>query len=272
MIDILLSTYNGAKYLSALLESIEKQTYTDWHILVRDDGSTDNTVDLLQQWAKRHPRKMTIHTGKNIGCLHSFAELMTLADKNSYIMFADQDDIWLPYKIQHAMEVMLRTEEDKNNCPIVICTDLKVVNNQLQPIAPSLWEYAKIKAGLLASSSYLNIFNCATGCTMLLNKQALQAALPIDTKKAVMHDYWTVLKVQHAGGIILPLPQADILYRQHHDNEIGAYHYTPIFQRSPNYIKQSFRLNRQYFFQAKTINNISLIHYLWLKLTYHFKK
>ncbi len=277
MIDILLSTYNGSAYLPALLESIAQQTYTDWHITVRDDGSSDDTVQLLHAWAEAHPQKMTIYAEENIGCLPSFTDLMNKAatkerTAHDYFMFADQDDVWLPQKIQHAAEAMTAQEALHPNAPIVICTNLQVVDPELRIIAPSMWDYARIPAQLLASSDYLNIFNCATGCTMLFNQHALHASLPVHPQYAVMHDYWIALCTKHAGGYIIPLKQADILYRQHGGNEVGAYQYTPLFKRGWKYIQQSIRLNKQYYRQAKYVNKITCFKYLLLKCRYHFEK
>ncbi len=276
MIHILLSTYNGSTYLPAFLESIAQQTYTCWHIIVRDDGSSDNTVTQLQQWSEAHPNKITIYAEENIGCLSSFARLMQIANElqhttHDYIMFADQDDVWLPHKIQHALEAIAKQESLHPNAPIVVCTNLTVVDQELNPIAPSMWEYAHIPAQLLASSDYLNIFNCATGCTMLFNLRALQASLPLHTQYAVMHDYWVALCTKHTGGYILPLEQSDILYRQHEGNKVGAYKYTPLFKRGWKYIKQSIQLNKQYYQQAKCVNNITWFRYLMLKCLYHFE-
>ncbi len=277
MIDILLSTYNGETYLPALLDSIAQQTYANWHITVRDDGSSDNTVALLHQWASAHPNKMTIYAEENIGCLLSFTTLMhKVAERErtalDYLMFADQDDIWLPHKIQHAVEAMQEQETLHPNVPIVICTNLTVVDQELRVIAPSMWEYAHIPAQLLASSDYLNIFNCVTGCTMLFNQSALQVSLPLHAKYAVMHDYWIALCTKHAGGYIVPLEQSDILYRQHSTNEVGAYQYIPIFQRGWKYLKKSIQLNKQYYQQAKYVNKITCLRYLLLKCRYHFEK
>ncbi len=272
MIEILLSTYNGCTYLPALLESISQQTYTCWHITVRDDGSSDETVDLLHRWAEAHPNKMTIYAEENKGCLQSFATLMTLAPQADYIMFADQDDVWLPNKIQHAIDAIHEAEESYPDRPIVVCTDLTVVDKDLQLLAPSMWKYANLPAKLLASTDYLNIFNCATGCTMLFNQRALQASVPLNTKYAVMHDYWVALCTKHAGGYIIPLEQSDILYRQHGENEVGAYQFVPFYKRRCTYIKQSIQLNKQYYKQAKYVNHISWFRYLILKCLYHFEK
>ncbi|MDD2559730.1 MAG: hypothetical protein PHE04_03565, partial [Bacteroidales bacterium] len=104
---------------------------------------------------------------------------------------------------------------------VVINTDLKVVDEQLNEISPSFWAYNKIRPALLKSFEYLTVCNAFTGCTMMINQAAKELALPI-SEKALMHDKWIALKVAAAGGILESIHEATVLYRQHGENQIGA--------------------------------------------------
>ena len=97
-VDILLSTYNGEKYLPELLHSLENQTHDNWHLYIRDDGSTDSTPILIENFIKRYPKKSNFIDGKNIGAIKSFGELLKKSNSD-YVLLCDQDDVWLDNKI-----------------------------------------------------------------------------------------------------------------------------------------------------------------------------
>ena len=123
-IDILMATYNGEKYLSEQIESIISQTYTEWNLLVRDDGSSDNTCVILTEYEKKDSRIKVIKDNKgNLGIVKNFEEL--LYNSNSeFIMFTDQDDVWKKDKI----EIMMRYIDDSD----LIISDAIITNENLE--------------------------------------------------------------------------------------------------------------------------------------------
>ena len=226
MIHILLSTYNGERYLSEQLDSIIAQTVADWRLFVRDDGSTDTTVQLLEKYAKADRRIRLITDGENIGACRSFERLLTQCGEADYYAFADQDDVWKPEKLAVCLDQMHRQEHIYPAKPIVVHTDLQVVDEHLHEIAPSFWRYSNIRPELVdANLRYLAICNSVTGCAMFFNRAARETALPF-RETAYMHDAWVALSTAAAGGKVIPLSATPIAYRQHQTNVLGAVPYT----------------------------------------------
>lgn len=202
MVDVLLSTYGKSPWLKELKDSLQKQTYTDWRLVERDD------------------------TSDHLGAMRSFELLFKQADEAEYIAFADQDDVWLPEKLQVQMEAMRQAEERwGKDCPIVVHTDLRVVDEHLSTIANSAWEYTFNVPELIDNElRYMAVGNSVTGCAMLCNQAARRVSLPFG-EHAIMHDAEIALRVMLAGGHVVPVYRQTVLYRQHGDNEVGAQKY-----------------------------------------------
>lgn len=220
-IDILLATFNGAPFLAELLDSILAQTAGDWRLVVRDDGSTDDTPRIIGKYQSNHPDKVSLFRdkGETLGPCGNFARLLQHS-KADYTMFCDQDDVWLPEKIELTFEKMQELEglygEDT---PLMVHTDLKVVDGNLNPLSDSLWCYQRTNPNATALNRLL-VQNVATGCTVMINRALRELALPIP-EEARMHDWWLAL-VAVAFGHIGHLSQATVLYRQHGRNDSGA--------------------------------------------------
>ena len=242
MIAILMSTYNGARYLAQQLDSILAQTYADWKLTVRDDGSTDDTLRILQEYAKADKRISVLTDGENIGACCSFERLLTQCDDAEYYAFCDQDDMWRSDKLALSLDAMQQAEAAHPGKPIVVHTDLQVVDENMTEIAPSFWRYSNIQADLLdAHIRYLAICNSVTGCAMLFNKAARDCSLPMSAD-AYMHDAWLALMTAYHGGFVLPVHQTPVAYRQHGDNVLGAIHYST-FGRSVEQRKYEARVS-----------------------------
>ncbi len=227
MIDILLATYNGEQFLAEQIESILAQTYQDWQLFVRDDGSTDNTLNILQKYAETYPQKITIYEDDlhNLGAMHSFEQLLIKCACNQYTMFCDQDDVWLPNKIELFVQKMHEAEARFANLPLVIHGDMIVVDKKLNSIHHSFWQYSHIRPEILDDKLYfLAICNTITGCSCLFNQKAKQHMLPISAQ-AYMHDAWLGLTTLKNRGKIIPIFEATMLYRQHNTNTLGAVDY-----------------------------------------------
>lgn len=221
MIDIVLATYNGAAHLRAQLDSLLQQEQADWRLLVRDDGSTDATAEILADYARRCPERISLlpHDGRRLGGCGNFAELMAHASAD-YVMLCDQDDVWLPEKIRVTLAEMRRLEElHGQEAPLLVHSDCAVVDGELKPLSSSLWRLQGGQPRRCALNQLL-VQNVVTGCTAMVNRALLERALPIPAG-ALMHDWWLAL-VTAAFGKIGALSRPTMLYRQHGGNQIGA--------------------------------------------------
>jgi glycosyltransferase involved in cell wall biosynthesis len=252
MIDILLATYNGEKFLNEQIDSILSQSCKDWQLLIRDDGSTDATVQIINSYIKQYPDKIKLIEDNlgNLGVGHNFEKLLEHS-KSEYIMFCDQDDVWLPEKIKLTLDKMKEAEISHPDIPILIFTDLKVVDENFKIIAESLWSYHKIdptEGGLFKNMLYRNI---VTGCTVMINKKAKEIVLPIP-EYVQMHDWWVAMNTAKYGRIF-HIPAATVLYRQHSGNVVGTKKITMTFSV---FIWKWKRFCRNYSSDYKTIKHI----------------
>lgn len=221
-IDILLATYNGERYLSDQLDSILNQSCDNWRIFIRDDGSEDGTSTLIERYEKKNSGKIFLlkDDKQNLGVCGNFSEIL----KNSYsdyIMFCDQDDIWIKDKIKITFKKMKQMENIYGSqSPILIHTDLMVVSDNLEKIANSFWKFAHLNPKGRKKISRLLIQNIVTGCTVMINRalKNLSPTVPVD---ALSHDWWLAL-VACAFGKIESIPIPTVLYRQHQKNVFGV--------------------------------------------------
>lgn len=231
-IAILLPTWNGEKFLAEQLDSLLVQTYQNFVVVIRDDGSTDGTPALLAQYAAAHPHHIhvLVSDGKNLGASGNFSCLMNYALQNKqalglervWLMFCDQDDVWMPHKVAVSMQRMQALQQKYPGAPALVHSDLRVVDEQLNQIAPSFVSYQGLEP-LRNSFGRMIVSNTITGCTALLNEELVTLACPVPAG-AVMHDWWLALVASafgHIGFIDEPLVE----YRQHGRNAIGAREY-----------------------------------------------
>lgn len=220
-IDILLATYNGQKYLAEQIDSILSQSYQDWQLLIRDDESCDDTPSIIRDYTAKYPSKIKL-IEDNSGHLGVSSNFQRLLEKSTseYIMFSDQDDVWLPSKIEATLNLMKVTEKEYPNKPILVHTDLKVVDSQLRTIAESTWQYQGTSPETGNDLHKVIFQNVATGCTIMINREAKASSLPIP-KEAVMHDWWIIINVAKHGKVVY-IPDQLVLYRQHSNNVVGA--------------------------------------------------
>ncbi len=217
-----MATFNGEAYIGAQIDSLLQQTCNDWHLIIRDDGSQDNTVGIIQRYRIQHPGKITLIDDDeiNLGARSNFARLLTNTKAN-YIMLCDQDDVWLPQKIKITYDKMKNLENDYGkNKQLLVHTDVTVVDTRLQEVAKSLWQYQKSDPDKGSTLRRLLLQNVATGCTIMINKSLRDRALPIPNE-AMMHDWWMAL-VAAAFGHIGYISETTVLYRQHERSDVGA--------------------------------------------------
>jgi glycosyltransferase involved in cell wall biosynthesis len=221
-IDILLSTYNGEDYIEEQLESIFAQDIHEWHILIRDDGSTDRSVSIIEEFASRYPDKITVIVEPS-GRLDIPGAFECLLENSTspYVAFCDQDDVWHLDKLRLLRERILQLEGDsEEKTPVLVHSDLRVVNDELVELADSFWKYQKLNPSKMQSLERLLLQNCVTGCATMVNRALVDRALPIP-KVAIMHDWWFALFAASAGKIE-GLSARTTEYRQHVNNNNGA--------------------------------------------------
>lgn len=216
-IAVLLSTYNGEKFLSVQLESLLAQKDIDLTIFVRDDGSSDTTPNVLAQFAAQH-KNIHLRLEKNIGVIASFFDLMTTVDDDfDYYALADQDDYWLPEKLISAVN---KLEQQSKDNPLLYCSALEFVDKDLVHLGMSNLNFKPSFGNALVE-------NIVTGCTAVFNVSLKKLVSSYQPKQAVMHDWWLYLLATAFGQVIYD-PVAYIKYRQHGANVVGA---TPNFMR-----------------------------------------
>jgi glycosyltransferase involved in cell wall biosynthesis len=220
-IDILLSTYNGQAFLEELLRSLENQTCNHWRLLVRDDGSVDNTLQILDAVRKRNPNRVSVLEDQqnHLGPLKSF-ELLLQNSEADYQLFCDQDDVWIPEKIQLSLEKMQALEKANPCKPAMVFSDLTVTDSHLKKLHNSFWKYTRVNPENIHNVYKLLVNNPVVGCTVMINKAVKSLVLPFP-EDALMHDWWTALQISQKG-VIDYLPDSTILYRVHDRNTIGA--------------------------------------------------
>lgn len=212
-VQVLLSTFNGEKYVEQLLESVLTQDYPNIELLIRDDGSNDHTINILQRYETFNNVKVIY--GDNMGVTGSFLKLLELSATDAqYYAFCDQDDVWKRSKISRAVTMISKVHSIS---PLLYCSRYTVVDKNLNEIAIS----TRPRRGLSFANALCQ--NVIPGFTMVINRCArdlLIARLP-EPKKVVMHDAWVYLVLAAMGEIIFDdTPQA--LYRQHVDNLVGV--------------------------------------------------
>jgi glycosyltransferase involved in cell wall biosynthesis len=226
-IHVLMSTFNGAPYLEDQIESILRQTVTA-RLFVRDDGSTDHTPYLLQKFSRAgHLQWMQ---GQNLGVADSFLRLLSTCSANAdYVAFSDQDDVWLTDKLERAIRRLkdVREQEPALYCSRAVVTDASLRSIGLTPLWPKQPAFGNAL-----------VENIATGCTIVLNRPAINLLLePPRIGRAIFHDWWCYLVVSALGTVLFD-PEPSLLYRQHRDNAVGA---------SPSPIRRAWkRIRRQF--------------------------
>lgn len=222
IIDVLLATYNGEHYVDEQIRSILGQTYADWRLLIRDDGSNDNTPAIIQAYATRFPAKIVVikDNRTTLGVRGNFGALLEHSTAE-YSMFCDQDDVWLPEKIELTLKKMQELEDRYGNAiPLLVYTDMKVVDDSLSVISASFWRSQVFDPNIGKSLCRLFVSNVAAGCTMMFNKRLRELSVPVPAH-CLMHDWWIGL-VSVALGKNDYLQQPTMLYRQHEKNVAGA--------------------------------------------------
>jgi hypothetical protein len=222
-IFIVLAAYQGAAYLRPQLQSIRRQSLADWTLLVRDDGSTDSTAEILQEVAGQDRRIRVLKShGQHCGAAGNFGLLMQRAcDLGAdYLFLADQDDVWQVDKLRRQMELM-RQNETAPGRPVahLVYSDPVVVNQWMQTVHRSFLECSRLSPGGHDPLRVLLGRSFVLGCTCALNRPLLELVLPLPASIA-SHDWWVGLCAAAAGRISC-LGEPTLWYRRHGGNSSG---------------------------------------------------
>lgn len=200
---VLLSTYNGEKYVREQLDSILGQTYSNISILVRDDGSSDRTMEILETYESRG--EIALLRGENVGFAQSFFRLIDEADDADYYAFADQDDVWLPEKIAWAVELFAKADAEK---PALYFSNFDFYDDALNFIAHRKKDNPKL--------SYRNaMMECLPlGFNILFNRKARELTKAVHPMKSTGHDWWMYMLCAGLGEVIYD-DRVTVKYRRH---------------------------------------------------------
>lgn len=250
MVEILLATYNGGLYLEEQLNSLLDQTYSDIRILVRDDGSTDRTAEIVKHYEQSHSGKVVL-LRDGTGCggpAQNFLRLVSHATA-PYIMFADQDDYWFPEKVEKTLQKMKELEQGQGGeTPVLVFSDYRPVDEHLEEL-----EFHRENSQIAAFHLELNrllVQNYVTGCTIMANRSLYKKLGQYDPAME-MHDWWAALYAS-AAGILYHLPEELMLYRQHGNNCVGAVDVKSFRYRIHKFLDKRTKLSQQrYLAQAE---------------------
>ena len=246
-IAILMATYNGEKYICQQIDSILSQTCKDWELYIHDDGSTDNTIAVVESYVEKYPNKIHLIDDKSTGgAKYNFFYMFGQVEA-PYYMTCDQDDVWLDKKIELTYDKML-TIENKADVPCLVYTELRVVDSELNTIADTMSGYQSLDCHKRTINQFI-LQNSVTGCTMMINRALRDKMLHItDIDNTIMHDWWAALVAAQFGKTAF-IDEPTILYRQHGDNSLGAlginklsYIVRRVWQKKQ--IQESMRLGR----------------------------
>lgn len=266
-IAILLATYNGERYLREQLDSLFSQTFKDWTLYIHDDGSTDNTLEIVKEYQLSHNNIQILGYPSTGGAKNNFLSMLRHVDAD-YYFFCDQDDVWAKDKVEISLTTMQLEERAHPDKPVIVCCDLFVVDEKLHIISNSFFDYQNIHPEYLTTFNELGASNICPGCTMVINRRSKEAVVfPAD--KATMHDSWIILCTMRANGIVNCIRKSLVYYRQHGDNTLGARDASKItLAYKLRHLRNVIRLNWMTYRMLRALNYGSIMKFLYYKRLY----
>ena len=215
-VAILLSTFNGERYLNEQLRSYTAQTHANWRLYWRDDGSSDGSTDLMAAFAEGQGRGKCIQLEEDgqLRATGSFLALLRIALRGdaSFFAFSDQDDVWLPEKVAHAVSALGEMPATR---PAIYFCARTLVDSDLRLIGRA--RALRRAPGFTAALTQ----NVIPGCCMIINRAAAELIDAAEMPDRTWHDWWCYLVVSASGGLVIGGDAPDILYRQHPGNLVG---------------------------------------------------
>lgn len=226
-VAVLMATFNGEQYLPEFLDSLCAQTYSDFCLYVRDDGSCDSTLDILKSYEDKLDIRW-LPGGARLGAFQNFFRLLQEAGDHSCFMPADQDDYWYPDKIERAWQAVGWRPDDI----VLYCTRLQYVDASLNKIGLS-------RIPRLLTFENAVVENIAPGCSTAITKQVKRSLVVPGARYAIPHDWWLYLYCSSQGSVIYDA-QPSVMYRLHANNTVGA---AP--GRVKEFVRRSQRFSRK---------------------------
>ena len=268
-IAILMATYNGERYLREQIDSILSQSSKQWHLYIHDDGSTDGTLEILNNYAEKHSEWVTVMDYPSQGgALQNFMSLLEKVEAD-YYMFSDQDDVWHPTKVELSYQAMKVQEAQYPDKPIIVHSDVRVVDGDLKLLHPSYRQYGHIYPEAVKDFKSC-VINITLGCAMLFNRKSREVSLDRPWKHALMHDGWVTTRTFAEEGIVYAMPEALLEYRNHGDNTVGATdgsRFTLGYRLS--HFGQMLRLNMKQYRMLRSAGYGSIFTYYYHKFLLH---
>lgn len=268
-IAILLGVYNGGLYIEEQIDSILAQSFKDWTLYIRDDASTDNTLDIIRGYGKKYNNIFVINDfDGNLGCNGNYFRLLYIIE-SEYYMFCNADDYWFPTKIQLSMERMKEEELNYKHLPIIVHTDLSISDKNLYVLSYSYWENTNANPERFKTFNALGMCNVVAGATMLFNQKVKDITFPV-SKYAPFFDHWMALQVVKKG-VIATIHTPTISYRQ-----IGTNLAAVTINHENSFFNKVFSINkvmRANVKEAKMLKNIgwgSYAKYIYYKIVVLF--
>lgn len=258
-VNVLLSSYNGERYIRPLIDSVLHQYNTTIELLVRDDGSQDHTQQILKEYAEKG--LLHWYAGPNLLPARSFLQLLRDSSPEAdYYAFADQDDYWLPEKISVATQALEKYRE----VPALYFCKTQLTDEHLKPISsPALTPYLTFAESL--------VYEFIPGCTMVLNRKLRDIINCYKPDYLPMHDVWIYSVAQAIGAKVIFDPKPHILYRQHGDNTIGQgqgeWHewkrrYKRLIHQEHSRSRRAIELEKGYATEMPEANRLLLRHFI----------
>ena len=215
-ISVVMATFNGVDFLQEQIESILQQTLQPTEIIICDDGSTDGTKEILKSYATNGLIQF-YENETTLGVVDNFKKGVLLAPVGNYIAFCDQDDIWMPHKLEtlHKELILLEQKEQNETRPCIVYSDLILIDERRNILNKSFWNelYHDVHEHCLST---LLFGNFVTGCSVMMN--AASRSYFLNTPKAILHDVWLAF-VGNAIGKIKAISTPLMYYRQHAQNQ-----------------------------------------------------
>lgn len=261
-----MGVYNAEKYIAQQINSVINQTYKDWILYIRDDASTDGTLDILKDYASKSDKIFLINDDKgNLGCNGNYFHLLSHVD-SEYYAFCNADDYWKNDKLALSLIAMEKEEKRNPEKAIIVHTDLSIADENLKIIYESLWKFDNLSPENYYTYNKIGICNPVAGATMLFNEKVRKMSFPAPLKTPFF-DHWMALKVAENKGIFVPVKVPTVLYRQIGSNlaAIMVGKKNSLIYKLTN-LRQTFMRNRREAIMLKKIGWGGYLKYLCYKI------
>lgn len=222
-VEILMAVYNGEHFLAEQIDSILQQSDGCWHLTISDDGSTDRSEAIIDDYVRRYPNRIARYrSGRRFGNARDhFFHLMAQCDVE-LMLLCDQDDVWYPDKVLKTRQALIDAElRWGRDMPLLVFSDQTPTDATLKPLAPSLMRYQKQYFGRFDYRSIL-MQNVVTGGAMGINKALARLGGRCEAaSQIIMHDWWLAIVAAKFGKIVY-IDEPLGAYRQHGENAVGA--------------------------------------------------